>query len=83
MLNFNLRSHSKLNLSSTHHVDRGSDGQDKSGYLWVDSVLLLEAVHGHGEGGGAGGRPPGRGQRPQHVPDEPVIDRLLGSLQTE
>ena len=53
-----------------YHIDRCPNGQNESRDLRVYSVLLLEAVHGDGERGGAGGAAPGRGEGAGHVLDE-------------
>ena len=53
-----------------YHIDRCPNGQNESRDLRVYSVLLLEAVHGDGERGGAGGGAPGRGKGAEHVLDE-------------
>ena len=62
------------------HVDGGPDGEDEPGDLGINSVLLLETVHGDGKCGGAGGCTPGRGDGPQHVLDEPEAEEREDTL---
>ena len=57
--------------ASCYHVDGGANGQHESGDFRVDSIFLLETVHGDGERGGAGGGAPGRGDGAEHVLHEP------------
>lgn len=53
------------------HVDGGADGHDEARDAHVHAVELLEAVHGHGQRGGAGRCPERGGQRLPHVGQEP------------
>ena len=64
------------------HVDGGADGEDEPGDPGVDAVLLLEAVHGDGERGGAGGRAPGSHDGLALVSNEPA-DNMSVRLELE